>query len=79
MYISINLKTKVIKQHHDFRIYEHPEVDKIMKHIQKNYYFPEIKKMIKKHIAVCVKCNQNKHFRHKSYKDMRISTISERA
>ena len=79
MYISINLKAEIIKQHHNFRIYEHPGVDKIMKHIRKNYYFPGIKKLIKKHIVACIKYNQNKHFRHKLYKNMRISTISNRA
>ena len=79
MDVSINLKTKVIKQHHDSRIYKHPRVDKIMKHIQKNYYFSRMRKIVKKHIAICIECNQNKHFRYKSYENMRISTISNRA
>ena len=79
IYVSINMRAKIVEQHHNFRIYEHPEVSKIMKHIRRNYYFPRMKKLIKKHIAVCIECNQNKHFRHKSYENMRTSTISDRA
>ena len=73
------MKTKIVEQHHNSRIYGHSGVGKTMKHIRKNYYFPGMRKLVEKHIAVCIECNQNKHFRHKSYEDMRTSTISDRA
>ena len=79
VYVPISVRTKIVKQHHNFRIYEHSGVGKIMEHIRKNYYFPGMRKLVEKHIAVCIECNQNKHFRHKSYEDMRISMISNRA
>ena len=46
MYVSVKLKQKMIKQHHELRIYKHSEIAKIMKHIRGNYYFSDIKKLI---------------------------------
>ena len=78
IYVPISLRSKMIREHHNPRIYEHSEVGKIMEHIQRNYYFPEMRKAVEKHTATCVKCNQNKASRHKLYEHIKTSTISDR-
>ena len=78
VYVPNSVRTKVVEQHHNPRIYGHPGVGKTMEHIQRNYYFPGMRKAVERHIAMCVECNQNKASRHKPYGDMRTPTIPDR-
>ena len=57
MYVSIKIKQEVIKKHHESRIYEHLKIVKIMKHIRRNYYFSDMKKLMEKKITIYLFCN----------------------
>ena len=79
VYVPVKARQMIVKEHHDPKIYGHPGVGKTLEHIQRNYYFPGMRKMVEKHIAICPECNQNKAARHKPYGGMRTPKIPTRA
>ena len=90
MYLSSNLKKNVIKSNHDNFLIEHFDVERILKLIQKKYYWSNSKRneknieqnrdmraQIKKYCETCVICKKNKISRHKSYEKLSFFFISK--
>ena len=48
MYVLVKIKQEIIKKYHESRIYKHSEMVKTMKHICRNYYFSNMKKLMEK-------------------------------
>ena len=57
IYVSIKMKQKVMKKHHELRKYEHLKIVKIMEHIRRIYYFLDMNKLIEKKTTICLFCN----------------------
>ena len=67
IYVSGPLEIEVIKNYHDGIAYGHPEVEKTMELIRRNYDFPGIREKITRYIKLCVKCQRAKTTNHKTY------------
>ena len=82
LYISLNLKKNVIKINHDNILIEYFDVKRILKLIQRKYYWSnqnrnvfeknvehdfDMRTQIKKYCETCAICKKSKNFRHKSY------------
>ena len=60
---------KVISDHHDGPLLEHPGRDKTIELIQQRYQFLNMKKAVEKYIRQCITCVQNKSTRYKPYSE----------
>ena len=92
LYISSNLKKNVIKVNHDNSLIEHFDVKRILKLIQRKYYWSnqnrnvfeknvehdfDMRTQIKEYCETCAICKRNKAFRHKSYDKLSSLSISK--
>ena len=57
---SQNIKERILQENHKLVDVGHPEQQQMMNLIKRNYWWPGIKKDIKKYIQECFKCQQNK-------------------
>jgi len=62
VYIPNNRKIKeeILKENHNLADVEHPEQHRMLELIKRTYWWPELKKDIKKYVQGCFKCQQNK-------------------
>ena len=67
LYVSKNLRKKIIQNHHDESLQDHTDAVKTLEKIQRNYYFSDMRKQIEKLTRECDLCQRNKYERHKSY------------
>ena len=90
LYLSSSLKKNVIKLNHDNFLIEYFDAERILKLIQKKYYWSNSKRneknieqnrdmraQIKKYCETCVICKRNKISRHKSYEKLLFFFISK--
>ena len=68
LYVSKNLRKKVIQNHHEESLQNHTNAAKILEKIQRNYYFSNMRKQIKELTKKCDLCQRNKYERHKLYR-----------
>jgi len=54
------LKEKILQENHDSVDIGHPGQQQMLELIKRNYWWPELKKDIKKYVQGCFKCQQNK-------------------
>ena len=67
LYVSKNLRKKVIQSYHEESLQNHTNATKTLEKIQRNYYFSNMRKQIEKLIKKCDLYQRNKYERHKSY------------
>jgi len=62
IYVPNNKKIKeeILKENHDSADMGHPGQHRMLELIKRTYWWPELKKDIKKYIQGCFKCQQNK-------------------
>ena len=90
LYLSSNLRKNVIKSNHDNFLIEHFDVERILKLIQRKYYWSnserdeknieqnrDMRAQIKEYCETCVICKRNKISRHKSYEKLSFFSISK--
>jgi hypothetical protein len=64
--------TEIIKRHHDPPLQGHQGIDKTMEKIQRQYYFPQMRKRVHGYISMCDSCNRNKPINHQPYGKMQL-------
>ena len=67
LYVSKNLRKKVIQSHHEKSLQDHTDAAKTLEKIQRNYYFSNMRKQVEELTKECDLCQRNKYERHKSY------------
>jgi len=67
MYVPTRMRNTVIEAYHDPQVYGHPGVDRMVKMLQREYYFPGMRKSIEDYIRCCNTCRRSKHDKHKPY------------
>ena len=67
--------TEIIKEHHDPPLQGHQGIDRTMEKIQRQYYFPNMRKRIMEYISKCDSCNRNKPINHRPYGKMQLPNI----
>jgi len=62
IYIPNNkdIKEEILKEHHDPADIRHPGQHRMQELIKRTYWWPGLKKDIKKYVQGCIKCQQNK-------------------
>ena len=62
IYISNNkkLREQILQENHDLVDVSHPEQQRMLELIKRNYWWPGIKEDVKKYVQECIKCQQNK-------------------
>ena len=70
---------KVISKHHDRLLLRHSKRNKIIKLIQKNYQFLNIRKVVEEYIKQYTTSAQNKSTRHKPYGKQQQIKVSQQA
>ena len=62
IYVPNNRKIKedILKENHDSVDIGYPRQHRMMKLLKRTYWWPELKKDIKKYVQECFKCQQNK-------------------
>ena len=56
-----NLREIIVSEHHDIGLAGHLGVNKTVQYIQRRYYWPNMKKMVREYIQSCEFCQRNKH------------------
>ena len=79
IYVFTRCKQEVINIHHNSKIHEHQDFDKIIEKLFRIYYFSKIRKQIEDTIRKCDICVRIKHNRHKFYELFKNSSTSDRA
>jgi hypothetical protein len=64
--------TEIIKEHHDPPMQGHQGIDRTMEKIQRQYYFPQMRRLITDYIGQCNSCNRNKPINHRPYGKMQL-------
>ena len=67
LYMSKNLRKKIIQSHHEESLQDHTNAAKTLEKIQRNYYFSNMRKQIEELTKECDLCQKNKYERYKSY------------
>ena len=67
VYIPSELRTDIFSENHKNITSRYQEIGKILKRITRNYYFPTMKKYVKKRISEYAVCNRNKTLKHVFY------------
>src|SRR5271155_400040 len=60
IYLNKQLRTHILREHHDIEIAEHLGIDKTIEATTRFYYWPKMGKDIKKYIQTCDTCQRNK-------------------
>ena len=62
IYIPNNrkLREEILKEHHDLADIGHPGQHRMLELLKRTYWWPGLKKDIKKYVQGCLKCQQNK-------------------
>jgi hypothetical protein len=60
-----DLRTQILKHHHDTYIAGHPGRFKTQELISRNYWWPSIRKDVRKYCAACPECQRTKSHRFK--------------
>jgi len=62
VYIPNNKKIReeILKENHDLVDVEHPEQQRMLELLKRNYWWPGLKEDVRKYIQRCFKCQQNK-------------------
>ena len=68
IYIPSGLRTDIFAEKHKNTISEYQEIGKILEKITRNYYFPAMRKYVKKKISEYIEYNRNKTLKHAFYK-----------
>jgi len=65
IYVPNNKKIKeeILKENHDLVDVEHPEQQRMLELLKRNYWWPGLKEDVKRYVQGCFKCQQNK-FQH---------------
>ena len=67
----------MIQRYHDDPAQDYPGISKTTELFSRNYYFPGIKKEIKRYINKYSDCQQNKHNIHAPYRYIQFAEIAE--
>jgi hypothetical protein len=67
IYVPRDLRDKVIKLYYDTPLYGYMGTEKIMEHVSRNYYFPNMRKRVERYVQNCAMCQQDKPARHLPY------------
>jgi len=67
VYMTAKLRNEVMQQGHDAPTSGHFSVDKTMKRITRNYYWPGMWSDIRNYIRQCDTCQRSKSDRHQPY------------
>lgn len=59
---TLELRRKVMQQHHDSQLAGHPGQYKTLELITRNYWWPSMKKDIQNYVRTCVPCQRTKTF-----------------
>lgn len=70
-----NLRTLITKTAHDHRLAGHPGQQKTMQLVQRNYWWPSMKKFIHHYVDTCNNCNRTKSRRHLPFGDLKSLPI----
>ena len=68
VYVPTRLRDELIKEMHKAHTYSHPRVEKILKIVIRNYYFPAAWRKVKEVVATYIECGRNKPARHTPYR-----------
>jgi len=62
IYVPNNKKIKeeILKENHDSVNVGHPEQHRMLELLKRNYWWPGLKKDVKRYVQGCIKCQQNK-------------------
>ena len=71
--------TEIIQMHHDLPTEGHPGIERTIEKIQRNYYFPRMRKLVEEYIKKCENCNRNKPINHQPYGKMKIPETPTKA
>lgn len=70
--VPASMVTEIIKEHHDPPMQGHQGIDRTMEKIQRQYYFPQMRKRVNGYISMCDSCNRNKPINHRPYGKMQL-------
>ena len=74
---SQKIKERILQENHEPLDIGHPEQQQMINLIKRNYWWPGIKKNIKKYVQGCFKCQQNKVQHMKKVGELHPLTILE--
>ena len=74
---SHKIKERILQENHEPLDIGHPEQQQMINLIKRNYWWPGIKKNIKKYVQGCFKCQQNKVQHMKKVGELHPLTILE--
>jgi len=75
---SLSLKLKLLSMHHDSRTAGHYGQAKTYELIDRNYYWPGMRKFINEYIGTCDTCNRSKSIKHLPYGPLTPLPIAEK-
>ena len=70
IFVPKSMRREVMASHHDTPLHRHPGTEKTAEKIARNYYFPNLRKMVQGYVKNCEACIQNKAARHQPYRKM---------
>ena len=70
LYVPQRLRNDVITKHHDYPMEGHQGVHKTVEKIQRNYYWPQMRRAVERYIRNCEQCLRNQPARHQPYGKM---------
>lgn len=70
---------EVIQMHHDPPAEGHQGIERTIEKIQRQYYFPQMRKLVGEYIGQCDSCNRNKPINHKPYGKMNVPRTPTKA
>ena len=76
IYVLKHQQNDIIKMYHDDLLREHWGIYKTIKAISWSYFFSHIRKKVSNYVNKCDICHKIKLLRHKSYKEIRITSTS---
>ena len=77
MYVLKSLQQWIVQKRYNDPTQGHSGISKIIKLFSQNYYFPRMRKKVKRHINKRQKCQLNKHPTHTSYKYIQYAKIAD--
>ena len=57
---DLELRRRIVEQHHDSRIAGHPGCFKTLKLVSRNYWWPQMSRYISSYVKSCELCNRTK-------------------
>ena len=64
------VKEKILKENHDSVDVGHPEQQRMLELLKRNYWWPGLKEDVKRYVQGCFKCQQNKVLHQKKASEL---------